>query len=474
MPVPEYDAVVVGAGPNGLTAAAVLARAGRSVLVVEAADTPGGGTRTKELTLPGFHHDVCSAIHPVGATSPAFAELGLADHGLEWVQPEIGVVHPLDDGTAGEVHWDLDRTIAANGEGDRWRRLFEPLVRSWPALAEAALGPPVRGPRHPIAFLRVGLRSLAPVSTIARKVLSGTREAALFTGIAAHANTSLRRPLSAPGGIVLVTAGHVAGWPAARGGSQSVSTALVSVIEASGGRVECDRPVKSLGDLPRARAVLFDTTPWQLLDIAGDRLPAIRQWRYRRFRHGAASFKIDYALDGPVPWTAPAARRAGTVHLGGTAQEVIATEEDVWKGRISDRPYIIVTQQSLFDSSRAPDGKHTLWVYCHVPLGSTVDMTERIERQIDRFAPGWRDLVLARHVTPPVALEAYNANFVGGDIAGGAPDGLQILFRPVIAIDPYRTPARNLYLCSSSTPPGGGVHGMCGYWAAKSALKNMG
>jgi phytoene dehydrogenase-like protein len=474
VPPPEYDAVVVGAGPNGLTAAALLARAGRSVLVVEAAPTPGGGTRTAELTLPGFRHDVCSAIHPMGATSPAFAELGLADHGLEWAYPEIGVVHPLDDGTAGELYQDLARTAAANAGGDRWRRFFEPLVRIWPEFADALLGPPARGPKHPLAFLKFGLRSLVPASTIAERRLREPHVSALFTGIAAHVNTSLLRPLSAPGGLALVAAGHVGGWPAARGGSQSIAAALVSVIEHAGGTIECGRPIGSLDELPSSRAVLFDTTPWQLLDIASDRLPAIRQWRYRRFRHGSASFKIDYALAGPVPWTAEAARRAGTVHLGGTAREVIDSEEDVFKGRIPERPYLLVTQQSLFDDSRAPEGKHTLWVYCHVPCGSTVDMTERVEQQIDRFAPGWRDLVLARHVTPPLALESYNANYVGGDIAAGASDGLQVVLRPIITIDPYRAGTRHLYLCSASTPPGGGVHGMCGYWAAKSALKNMG
>ena len=474
MPAPEYDAVVVGAGPNGLTAAAVLARAGRSVLVVEAASTPGGGTRTAELTLPGFRHDVCSAIHPVGATSPAFAELGLTDHGLEWMHPEVAVAHPLDDGTAGEVHWSLDDTIAANGGGDAWRRLFAPLVRSWPDLADSLLGPPVRGPRHPLTYLRFGVRTLPPVSTVAGSVLRTEREAALFAGIAAHANTSMRRPMSGAGGLVLVAAGHAGGWPAARGGSEAIADALVSVIERHGGRVECDRRIQSIDELPRARALLFDTTPWQLLDIAGDRLPRTRQWRYRRFRHGAASFKIDYALDGPVPWTAEAARRAGTVHLGGTADEVVAAEEDVFKGRVAERPYVLVAQQSLFDPTRAPAGKHTLWVYCHVPLRSTVDMTERIERQIDRFAPGWRDLVLARHVTTPASLETYNPSYVGGDIAGGATDRLQLIFRPIIAVDPYRSGAEHIYLCSQSTPPGGGVHGMCGYWAAQSVLKNTG
>jgi phytoene dehydrogenase-like protein len=473
VPSPEYDAVIVGAGPNGLTAAAVLARAGRSVLVVEAASTPGGGTRTAELTLPGFRHDVCSAIHPVGVTSPAFAELGLTEHGLEWLHPEIGVAHPLDDGTAGEMRRTVEETATANGGDHGWRRLFRPLVDSWPNLADSLLGPPVRGPKHPITYVRFGLRTLPPASTVARLVLRDPRQAALFTGIAAHTNTSLLRPMSSAGGLVLVAAGHVGGWPAARGGSQAIADALVSVIQQHGGRIECDRRIGSLDDLPRARALLFDTTPSQLLDIAGDALPTTRQWRYRRFRRGAASFKIDYALDGAMPWTADAARRAGTVHLGGTASEVIAAEESVFKGRIAEQPYILVAQQSLFDPSRAPAGKHTLWVYCHVPMGSTVDMTERIERQIDRFAPGWRDLVLARHVTPPAGLEAYNASYVGGDIAGGANDRLQIVFRPIIALDPYRTGAEHIYLCSQSAPPGGGVHGMCGYWAAKSALRNI-
>ncbi|MCU1375636.1 MAG: dependent oxidoreductase [Actinomycetia bacterium] len=473
MPSHEYDAVVVGSGPNGLTAAAVIARAGHSVLVVEAADTPGGGTRTKELTLPGFHHDVCSAIHPTGVTSPAFASLELERHGLEWIHPDLSLAHPFDDGTAAELHRTIDATVAANDEGHGWRTLLGPLVDGWPALADALLGPPVRGLRHPVAFTRFGLRALPPASTTARRLLP-PRAGALFLGSAAHANTSLHRPLSSAAGLLLATAGHAGGWPLARGGSQAIADALVAVIEAAGGRVETGRRITSIDELPRARAVLFDTTPWQLLDMAGHRLPASRQWRYRRFRRGAGSFKLDYALDGPVPWTAEAARRAGTVHLGGTLDEVVDAEQDVWKGRIPDRPFVLVAQQSLFDPSRAPEGKHTLWVYGHVPNGSTVDMTDRIEGQLDRFAPGWRDLVLARHATPPMALEAYNANYVGGDIAAGAPDGVQLVFRPVIALDPYRTGAEGIYLCSASTPPGGGVHGMCGWSAAQSALEQLG
>ena len=466
MPSHEYDAVVVGSGPNGLAAAVTIARAGHSVLVVEAGDTPGGGMRTKELTLPGFRHDVCSAIHPIGVTSPMLHDLG-----IEWVHPDLPVAHPLDDGTAVELHQTVDDTVAANDEGDGWRRLLGSLVEHWPTTAAAIMGPPIRGLRHPIPLLRFGLRALPSVRDATR--LLGPRSGAMYAGIAAHANTALTRPLSNAAGLALVAAGHAGGWPMVRGGSQGIADALIRELEAHGGRVECGRPIRSIDDLPRARAMLFDTTPWQLLDIAGHRLPAIRQWRYRRFRKGNGSFKIDYALDGPMPWTAEAARRAGTVHLGGTLEELLDAEGDVAHGRIPDRPYVLVAQQSLFDDTRAPTGTQTLWAYCHVPNASTVDMTDRIERQFDRFAPGWRDLVLAREVTPPKALEAYNENYVGGDIAAGAPDLLQVLFRPVIAVDPYKTPAEGIYLCSASTPPGGGVHGICGYWAAQSALKQL-
>ena len=466
MPSHEYDAVVVGAGPNGLAAARTLARAGQSVLVVEAGDTPGGGTRTKELTLPGFRHDVCSAIHPIGVTSPALVDLD-----IDWVHPDLPVAHPFDDGTAAELHQTVDDTVLANGEGDGWRRLFGSIVDHWPATATAIMGPPVRGALHPIPLLRFGLRSLPSVAMAAK--LLGPRSAAMLAGVTAHANTDLQLPLSMAAGLALIGAGHAGGWPIARGGSQSIADALLADLEAHGGRVECNRRITSIDELPRSRAVLFDTTPWQLLDIAGHRLPATRRWRYRRFRHGNGSFKVDYALDGPVPWTSAAARRAGTVHLGGPVEELLAAERDVAQGRISERPYVLLAQQSLFDDTRAPEGKHTLWAYCHVPNGSTVDMTDRIERQIDRFAPGWRDLVLARHVTSAQGLETYNGNYVGGDIAAGAPDKLQVLFRPIIAVDPYRTGTEGIYLCSASTPPGGGVHGICGYWAAQSALKQL-
>jgi phytoene dehydrogenase-like protein len=466
-PRPELDAVVVGAGPNGLAAAVEIARAGRSVLVVEAAPVPGGGTRTEELTLPGFRHDACAAIHPLGAASPFLAGLPLARHGLGWVHPEVAVAHPLDDGSAALVHRSLERTAEDLGPG--WRRAFGPLVDAWPTLAGDLLGPPLRQPAGPAGLARFALRASLPASLLGT-TLGGPGARAAWAGIAAHAMTPLGRPLSSAAGTALVTAGHVAGWPAARGGSQAIATALVAHLAELGGRLELGRPVRSLDDLPRARAVLFDTTPWQLVRIAGDRLPP---GSYRRYRHAPATFKVDYALDGPVPWTADGARRAGTVHLGGGAGEIAAAEAEVARGRVPARPFVVVAQQSLFDRTRAPAGRHTLWACSHVPFGSTVDPTDRMEAQLDRFAPGWRDLVLARSVRGPAELEAHDANLVGGDVVGGDAGGLQLLFRPRLALDPYRTPAEGLYLCSASTPPGPGVHGLPGSWAARSALRHL-
>jgi phytoene dehydrogenase-like protein len=450
---PADDVVVVGAGPNGLAAAITLAGAGRSVVVLEARDTPGGGARTAELTLPGFKHDVCSAIHPMARSTPFFRD---HDLGITWLEPEVGVTHPLDDGTAGSLE----------AVGSRWHSLFDPIVKGWDNIAGSLLGPMLRVPRHPIDFLRIGMRSLPSATVVARWL--GPRDGALFIGVAAHANTHLGRPLSATAGVGLIGGGYAGGWPCARGGSQTITDAMVAELFRLGGRVECSHEVRTLADLPPASAVVFDTSAWAVHEIVGDGVPS-----FTKFRRGGGSFKLDYALDGPVPWTNPESRRAGTVHLGGTWQEIAAAERDVFQGRAPEKPYVLCAQQSLFDDTRAPAGKHTLWAYCHVPNGSTVDMTDRIEAQLDRFAPGWRDLVLARHVTTPVQLEAYNPNMAGGDFGTGASDGLQVLFRPRIARDPYRIGER-YWLCSAATPPGGGVHGLCGVHAARSVLRATG
>lgn len=442
------DVVVVGSGPNGLAAAITLAEAGRSVRVLEAADTPGGGMRTAELTLPGFRHDVCSAIHPMAPATPFFRAHG--DLGITWCQPEVDVTHVFADGSAA--------TLTTTGSA--WRRVFGPIDRRWGDIARDMLGPALKVPRHPVDFLRFGLRSLVPATTMARAL--GPRDGALFAGIAAHANTNLSRPLSSTAGIALVAGGDAAGWPCARGGSQSIADAMVARIEVLGGSVECGRRVTTL---PAARAVVLDTSAWDARAIAGDRVPS-----FSRFRRGGGTFKIDYALDGPMPWTNAESRRAGTVHVGGTWQDVARSEVDVYKGRAPERPFVLVAQQSLFDDTRAPAGKHTLWAYCHVPNGCTVDMTDAIEAQLERYAPGFRDLVLARHVTGPAALERYNANYAGGDIAIGAPDDLQVLFRPRLARDPYKI-GDGIWLCSAATPPGGGVHGLCGMLAARSVLR---
>ncbi len=469
---PEHDAVVVGAGPNGLAAAVELARAGASVLVVEQGARLGGGCRSAELTLPGFVHDVCSAVHPMGIASPFLRSLPLADHGLTWLHPDVLLAHPLDDGDAGVLLRGVEETAQALDDPG-WRRLFAPLVDRWDATLDSVLAPVLRPPRHPVVMARFGLRALWPATTLARRALATEAGRALFAGIAAHSVNALNRPLTSATGLVLGGAGHAAGWPVARGGSQAIVDALGALLVALGGRIETGRLIAHIDELPPARAVLFDTSPAALAAIAGVRLPDAYRRRLQRFRHGPGAFKIDYALDGPVPWTAEPCRRAGTVHVGGTLDQLAAAEADVARGRHPAQPFVLVAQQSLIDPARAPSGQHTLWAYCHVPAHSTLDMTGAVEAQLERFAPGFADLVLARKVTTPAELAAYNPNCVGGDIGGGASDGLQLLVRPVASAHPHRTPAPGIFLCSSSTPPGGGVHGMCGYWAAQEALRHL-
>jgi phytoene dehydrogenase-like protein len=464
------DAVVVGSGPNGLAAAITLARAGRSVLVLERAGTVGGGTRSAELTEPGFVHDVCSAIHSLTASSPFFAELPLAEHGLELIHPGAPLAHPLDDGTAVVLERSVDETASGlGGDGDAYRRLFAPLARDADRLVPFLLGPrPI--PRHPLVAARFGLPALRSAVGLARR-FEGVRAKALFMGVAAHSIQSLRRSPTASFGLVLGLFAHVFGWPVARGGSQAIADAMASYLQSLGGEIETGRAVESIDELSQAEATLLDLTPKGVIDVAGHRLPDRYLRALRRYRYGPGVFKVDWALDGPVPWAADDCLRAGTVHLGGTAAEIVESEEAVWGGEAPERPFVLVTQQSLFDETRAPPGKHTLWAYCHVPNGSTVDMTERIEAQIERFAPGFRDRIIARHTMGPRDVEAYNPNYVGGDINGGVQDLRQLWTRPVVRWNPYSTPVEGLYLCSSATPPGGGVHGMCGYHAARAALR---
>jgi phytoene dehydrogenase-like protein len=468
------DAIVVGSGPNGLAAAIALARAGVSVRVLEAAETPGGGMRSAELTLPGFVHDVCSAIHPLAVASPFLRTVPLEAHGVEWIEPPAALAHPFDDGTAAL----LERSLEATGEtlgrdARRYRALLVPLVRNADGLLDDLLGP-ARVPAHPLALARFGAAAALPAVTLARVAFRGPRARGFLAGLAAHSMLPLTRLPSAAFGLVLALLGHAVGWPLARGGSQAIAGALVSYLRSLGGEVETGRQVESLAELGGARAVLLDVTPRQLVAIAGDRLPAAYRARLERYRYGPGVFKLDWALDGPIPWRAEACSRAATVHLGGTLEEIVASERLPWRGAVADRPYVLLAQQSLFDSTRAPAGKHTAWAYCHVPSGSVVDMTERIERQVERFAPGFRDRILARSVLGPAALEAHNPNYVGGDINGGAADLRQLFARPVASRSPYTTAVPGVFLCSSSTPPGGGVHGMCGYHAALAALRFVG
>lgn len=462
---------MVGAGPNGLSAAIHLARAGRRVLVVEAHERVGGGARTAELTVPGFRHDVCSAIHPWGAASPFFASLPLDEHGLEWIHPEVPAAHPLDGGRAAVLRRSLDDT--AQGLADdagAWRRTFAPLAEAWDDLTSQLLAP-IRIPRRPWRLARFGLWSLPSATNFARHRFGAEEARALFAGMAAHSILPLDRPLTSAFGLLFSLTGHTVGWPLPRGGSQAIADALASYLRSLGGDIVTGQRVRHLRELPPARAVVLDLAPRTIVDLAGDELSRVMRWRLRRFRYGPAVFKVDYALDGPVPWNAEAARRAGTVHVGGTLDEVAAAERAVWEGGHPDRPFLLVAQQSVADPARAPAGKHTLWVYTHVPNGSTVDVTDAVERQLERFAPGFRDLVLGRHTATPADLESYNPNYVGGDIAAGSHGGLQLIARPVLSFDPYRL-AERVWICSSSTPPGAGVHGMCGYHAAESVLRH--
>jgi phytoene dehydrogenase-like protein len=467
------DAIVVGAGPNGLAAAITLARAGRVVRVYEAAPTGGGGTRTAELTLPGFRHDVCSTILPLTIGSPFFASIDLAARGVELVHPDAPFAHPLDGGRAAV----LERSVRTTGDGlgdadgRAWRRLFGPLVRDVAELGPEILRPVVHVPRHPLALARFGLPALRSATGLANGRFHRPEARALFAGVAAHSMLRLDRPLTASFGLVLATYAHAVGWPMVHGGADAVASALVAELDAAGGELVTGHRVGSVAKLPPARTVLLDVTPRQLVSIAGDRLAAGTRRRAERFRYGSGVFKMDWALDGPVPWTADGPRRAATVHLGGTIDEIAAAEAEVAAGRHADRPYVLFVQYAPWDTSRAPDGKTTAWAYCHVPSGSDVDMTARIESQVERFAPGFRDRILARSSIAPAAMEAYDPNYVGGDINGGIQDVQQLVFRPWPSRDPYRVGA-GLYLCSSSTPPGGGVHGMSGYLAARSALRH--
>jgi phytoene dehydrogenase-like protein len=465
-------ACVIGSGSNGLSAAIVLALAGLQVEVFEAERIPGGATRSMELTLPGFVHDFGAAVYPLGAGSPFFSMLPLHDYGLEWVCSPTPLAHPLDDGTAVTLEQDLEAAEAKLGaDGRVWRNLIEPLVKHWNELAPEVLGPVLKIPRHPWLLARFGMNAVLPAKVVASR-FNSDRTRALFAGLAGHSFRSMDEALTGAFAMLMAAPAHIVGWPVARGGSQSITNALCGCLAKLGGQVKTSARVKSLDELSGYDLVLCDLTPKQLLAIAGQQLSDRYKHQLSKYRYGPGVFKVDYALSAPIPWKAPECSRAATLHLGGTFDEIAASEKAVRTGKHSERPFVLLAQPSLFDGSRAPAGKHTAWAYCHVPNGSTFDMLPRLESQIERFAPGFREIVLARQILSPVSLERMNSNLVGGDIAGGAIDFRQLLFRPTWRL--YATSARHIFLCSSSTPPGAGVHGMCGYHAAKRALARLG
>jgi phytoene dehydrogenase-like protein len=467
----EHRTCIIGAGPNGLAAAIVLAQAGLQVEVFEAEPSPGGAARTLELTLPGFLHDFGSAVYPLGAGSPFFSSLPLSDYGLQWIHSPAPVAHPLDDGTAVVLERDLAEAKSSLGEdGEAWVKLLQPFVGHWWELASDVLRPVALIPRHPFLMARFGIEALLSARAIASRFRS-ERTRALFAGLAGHSCLALDEPLSGAFGMLMAIPAHAVGWPIPRGGAQSLTNALCGYLEKLGARIKTSSQIENLRQLPNYDLFLCDVTPRQLLAVAGERFTTKYRRSLQTFRYGPAAFKVDYALSSPIPWTAPECVRAATVHLGGSFEEIAASEKAVRSGLTAARPFVLLVQPSLFDHSRAPAGKHTAWAYCHVPNGSKEDMMQKMEEQIERFAPGFRDCVLARRVFSPAALESMDANLVGGDIGGGALDTRQLLFRPTRRH--YATSARDIYICSSSTPPGGGVHGMCGYHAARKALATL-
>lgn len=469
----SYDAVIVGSGPNGLAAAIALAEQGLSVHVIEAADTVGGGTRTKELTLPGFQHDICSAIHPMAAASPFLASLPLDKFGLEWIEPEIALAHPLDDRPAAAIYKSIDKTIEnLEEDGSNYRALFEPFLERWDELAPQILAPFKLLPSSPLLMARFGMKALQPATRLATNTFETVRGRALFGGLAAHSTLPLENLTTSAIGMVLGIAGHVVNWPYPRGGSHAITKSMAAYFESLGGTITTGRKITALSELPRSHIAMLNLTPRQIMDLCNTNLTPEYMRKLNKFEYGVGVFKMDIALSEPIPWNDPACRKAGTVHLGGTLEEIAVSEKASNEGNHPEKPYVLVAQQSLKDDSRAPEGKHTLWAYCHVPNGSTRDMSEPILNQIERFAPGFRDCILEAHTMNTQAMHAYNPNYFGGDINGGRQDITQLFSRPANMFDPYRIPETTMYICSSSTPPGGGVHGMCGYHAAWAALKD--
>lgn len=469
----EYDALIIGSGPNGLAAAITLAQEGGKVLVLEAKDTIGGGTRTAEITLPGFLHDVCSAIHPFGIASPFFRRLPLEKFGVEWIFPPTALAHPLDDKRVAILTGSIEQSAESLGSDARaYQRLMIPLVGAWEKILDDILGPFPIPPRHPISFARFGFSAVRSVRRLVQELFKDQLAKALIAGLAGHGMLPLEEVTTSAVALVLGMLAHAVGWPIARGGSQAVSGAMAGYLKSLGGDLITGQEATTLEDLPPTRTILLDVTPRQILQICGDRLPAKYRRQLNSYRYGPGVCKVDYALSEPIPWTAAVCRTAGTVHLGGTLEEISASERAVWRGEHAEKPLVLLAQPSLFDDSRAPKGQHTAWAYCHVPHGSNRDVSDRLTDQIERFAPGFRDLILEKHVYTAWGMQDYNPNYVGGDINSGIQDWRQLFTRPAARWSPYTTPLKDVYICSSSTPPGGGVHGMCGYHAARAVLKS--